>query len=164
MTQAAQRDYMEFRIVCSDIMDNKHELCTSPFYTSIKTFLDEYKDKYRDEYFLREMAVAAAAKLHTKELIQQYFNKQRNEIAKHMDIVELRTMYRTISYSVGYDIDRLNEMIKNQFLVVPIVDAYIHAFLNHYLMQFVSIDPITSKMLFQTMLKEADINDNKRAG
>lgn len=152
--EAAQRDYREFRIVCSDIMHNKHESFASPFYASIKTFLVEHEDKYRDDYFLQEMAVAFAVKIHAKELIEKYFDKQRHEIAKHMDVVELRTMYRTISYSVGHDIDRLNEMIKNQFLVAPIADAYIHAFLNHYLMQLITSDSISSKMLFQAMLEE----------
>lgn len=155
-TEKAQRDYMEFREVCSEIMNNEHTQHSNPYYIFIKTYLDANREKYPDEYFLRELAVAAAARNFAKEHIQKYWEVQNHKIAKRMDIVELRSMYRSISYSVGYDIERLNDMIKNQFLVAPIVDAYTQAYLNHYLVQLVTSDSVSSQLIFQAMLEEAD--------
>lgn len=149
----ADEDFSALRRVCVDIIDDKHELCGHAYYPALKACIDEYRPRLQDRYTLVSMACAAAAPLLMERMARKHFDGLEDAFRGLTDIVELRQLYRELTYAAGeQDVDRLNELIQRRFFIAAAGDAYLQALTEQYLLELLHHDKESGRRVIQIML------------
>ena len=154
--EEAEVDFADIRFVCMDIIDDENALHDHEYYPALKEYIDKNRSRFQDRYTLIIMACAAVAPKFMMCMAKRHFDSLAEEYNKAMDVVELRYIYRELTYAVGeQDVDRLNELIKRRFFISMAGDVYLQALTEQYLMELQYRDKETSRQIIQIMLDDA---------
>ena len=155
-SEEAEVDFADIRFVCMDIIDDENALHDHEYYPALKEYIDKNRSRFQDRYTLIIMACATVAPEFMVCMAKRHFNSLTEEYNKAMDVVELRHIYRELTYAVGEpDVDRLNELIKRRFFISMAGDVYLQALTEQYLMELQYRDKETSRQIIQIMLDDA---------
>jgi len=155
-SEDAEVDFADIRSVCKDIIDDENALHDHECYPALKEYIDKNRSRFQERYTLIIMACAAVAPEFMVCMAKRHFDSLAEEYNKAMDVVELRHIYRELTYAVGeQDVDRLNELIKRRFFISMAGDVYLQALTEQYLMELQYRDKETSRQIIQIMLDDA---------
>lgn len=156
-SEDADEDFRKIRMVCMDIIDEKNQLHNHEYYPELKTYIDENRSRFYDRYTLVSMTCASKAPIFMERMAKNYFDRLADDFREIMDIVELRHIYRDLTYVAGeQDVDRLNELIKNRFFISMAGDIYLQSLTEQYLLELLNRDRETGRCVIQIMLDDAE--------
>ena len=88
----------------------------------------------------------------TDFVVKQYTKELKRRARAVFDIVELRNGYETLVNEVGtFDMNRLNEAVRELFIICPVMKSYLQSLANNYLYCLLYRDPETCKRVFQLL-------------
>ena len=142
--------YCELRGICSSILSFNTEYQNHGFYHTAKEFIKNNKFKYKEDHTLLEIYIALLTPKFTSFALKRYIEKIRRKSNSVLDIVELNQSYEYLSNTVGKtEIDSLNAVIMEIFLLCPVINSFLQSISNHYLFCLLHRDEETSKQIFQ---------------
>lgn len=138
-----------------DIIDDKNQMESHAYYPVLKTYIDGHRPCFQDRYTLVSTACAAAAPTLMEDMARDYFEGLDNEFRGMMDVIELRHLYRDLTYAAGeQNVDRLNELIKHRFFMAAAGDIYLQALTEQYLLELLHRDKESGRKTIQILLDE----------
>lgn len=149
----ADRDFRMIRHVCMDIIEEENKFCNHEYYPILKKYVDQNKVRFQDRYTLISLACALAVPELMEGMTEKYFAKLATDYRGLTDIVELRHLYRELTYAAGEQkVDRLNELIKNRFFISVTGNLYLQTLTEQYLLELLNRNAESGQLIFQIIL------------
>lgn len=83
-------------------------------------------------------------------VIKEFIKEQKTDMQIVLDDIRIQELYRDISYVVGEEqMERFNLLLKQRFMVSPILSTFIQGFNNDVLYHLITQDIETNKQGFQ---------------
>lgn len=144
----------ELRQLCADVIDGKTDRHEHPLYETIKTFVESHPVSFQEDESRINYYCANLISEFIQYAAERFALDKRNLLSKTVDIVTLRDLYRKISAIIGGEeqMERLNLLIRQRFLIVTPMVAFLQGLNTDLLLNLTYRDPESSKQLFQLVL------------
>lgn len=140
------------RNLCRIIIDGETPEENHPFYETAKQKITEKPLPYQEKVTKIDIYFAMLAEEYLTFILNEFIEEQLYKLRANLDIIYLKELYNRISAVVGEDaMDKLNLMLKQRFLKVLPVNAFIQGFTNDLLYCLTHRDCETSKQGFQLL-------------
>ncbi|OQB12898.1 MAG: hypothetical protein BWY15_02047 [Firmicutes bacterium ADurb.Bin193] len=140
------------RRLCRAIVDGEVSEEEHSFYETAKQKIAEIPLPYQEKITRVDICFAMLAEEYLSFVLDEFIKEQQDKLRAGLDIIYLKELYNHISAIVGEDIlDSLNLMLKQRFLKVLSIHAFIQGFTNDLLYCLIHRDCETNKQVFQLL-------------
>ncbi|OQB12602.1 MAG: hypothetical protein BWY15_02165 [Firmicutes bacterium ADurb.Bin193] len=138
------------RNLCRIIVDGETQEKEHPFYEIVKQKITENPLPYQEKVTKVDIYFAMLAEEYLAFVLDEFIEEQLYKLRTNLDIIYLKELYNRISAVVGEDaMDNLNLMLKQRFLKVLPVNAFIQGLTNDLLYCLNYRDLETEKLVWQ---------------
>jgi len=138
------------RGICTAVVRKKPEDTDHPFYVTAKNYIDSHPLEFDDKWTAIHLYYLALADEFTKLSIKEFTQQRFNSLSENADIIVLTTLYEKISEIIGTElIDKLNHLLKDRFIISPIILAFAQGLANDLLYTLDFQDEKSGKYTFQ---------------
>jgi len=144
----------ELRQLCSDVLDCKSNCHEHPLYEMVEAYIKSHPVSFQEDESRINYYCANLIGEFIQYAADRFALDKRNSLSKTVDIVTLRDLYRKISAIIGGEeqMERLNLLIRQRFLIVTPMAAFLQGLNTDLLLNLTYRDPESSKQLFQLVL------------
>lgn len=129
------------------------ELEKHPFYPEVIRNFAEHPDTLQSQYSVVNRHYVLLSDVFLQHALSRFLEEEQEEICGAFDRVKFRGLYDEISAIVGEPyMERLNLMLKKQFLAVPVSSGFTYGFACVLLYNLIYMDDATGKQIFQLLL------------
>ena len=141
----------ELRNLCLDIMDGKTDCAGHPLYERFEEYIAAHLLPYQERVTKLSLYCVALAGDYLDYAAGKYRQEQKDILQKTLDIIHLRELYQTLAAFLGGEgeLERLNLLIRQRFLFVTPMEAFMQGWTNDLLYSLTSRDMETSRLVFQ---------------
>jgi len=143
----------ELRQLCGDVMNGKTDCHEHPLYETAKTFIESHPVSFQEDESRLDYYCVCLFGEFAAYIAGRFSLDKRNALSKTADIVALRDLYRKISAIIGGEeqMERLNLLIRQRFLIVTPLAAFLQGLTTDLLLNLTYRDPESDKQIFQLL-------------
>ena len=141
----------ELRRLCGDVLDNKTDCSGHPLYGTVKAFAESHPVSFQEDESRLDYYCTHLIGEFTAYVAECFSLDKRNALSRTADIVTIRDLYRKISAIIGGEeqLERLNLLIRQRFLIVTPMAAFVQGLTTDLLLNLTYRDPESDKQIFQ---------------
>jgi len=141
----------ELRQLCGDVLDGKTDCREHPLYETVKTFIQSHTVSFQEDESRLDYYCVCLIGEFTSYITGRFSLGKRNILSRTSDIVTIRDLYRKISAIIGGEeqLERLNLLIRQRFLIVTPMAAFLQGLTTDLLLNLTYRDPESDKQIFQ---------------
>lgn len=141
----------ELRRLCRKIMDGKTDCVGHLLYERVRAYISEHPLPYREHVTRHNLYCIALAENYLEYAAGKYRQEQKEFLQKTLDIFHLRDLYSKIGALLGGEDEpeRLNLLLRQRFLIVTPMSAFLQGLTDDLLRSLVSRDIETGKRAVQ---------------
>ena len=144
----------ELRIMCRDIIDGRERYKNHPYFEHVKAYIEAHPLDCREAATKESLYVVALAHDFLEAVAKQFYEEQRRELARILDINEVRELHQKIRELLGSEkeIENIDRLFRQRFLLITPIAGYLQGLTDDLLYELTYRDRKSSKMVFQILL------------